>query len=138
MASIAEDQKTLEKLKAELDFIENGGYRPAGDVSWMQPAIFLESPTCLNFGHPYRSHSCAECVLMQFVPDERRKAMIPCHHIPLTAAGDTIESAEGWADQIELEDFLKDWLQRTIRQLEAAVDDNRQEKPPACEAHTSS
>lgn len=121
MAATEEDSRALEKLKAQLDFIEKGGYRQPSHTPWRPPAIFLDSPTCLNFGSPYKVHSCDECVLMQFVPAERRKENIPCRHIPLTEAGDTVKSAEAWADQSELEDLVKAWLRRTIRQLEETL-----------------
>lgn len=119
MNDLQEDSRTLTQLRTQLDFIEKGGYRERGRASWEAPAMFLDSPTCLNLGASQRSRPCAECVLMQFVPQERVRASIPCHHIPLTEAGDTVESAEGWADQGEIEDLVKTWLQRTIAQLEA-------------------
>lgn len=83
--------------------------------------MFLDSPTCLNFATPYKVHACDECVLMQFVPAERQKESTPCHHIPLTDAGDTVKSAEAWADQDELEDLVKAWLRRAIGQLEETL-----------------
>jgi hypothetical protein len=43
---------------------------------------------------------------------------VPCHDIPLTAAGDTISMAEQWADQQELEQVVRNWLRGTIRSLE--------------------
>lgn len=83
--------------------------------------MFLDSPTCLNFRAPHGTRPCGTCILMQFVPEERRKEGIPCHHIPLTEADDTVKSAEGWADQSELEDLVKAWVRRTIRKLEDAL-----------------
>ena len=58
---------------------------------------------------------------MRFVPDEFRKVRVPCHHIPLTEAGDTVKSVEAWADQRELEDMVKAWLRRTMGQLEETL-----------------
>lgn len=122
------DSETLQRLKAQLDFIEAGRYRQSSRTPWRPPAVFLDSPTCLNFGTSYGVHPCDECVLMRFVPAERRKASIPCHHIPLTEAGDTVKSVEAWADQDELEDLVKAWLRRTIALLEQRLGISAEEK----------
>ena len=113
-----DDRDLLEILKSELDFIEQGGYGRSVRTPWRPTSIFLDSPSCLNFSGPERSHPCSECLLMSFVPPERRGAAIPCHHIPLTPAGDTVHLAEGWGDQSGMEEIVKDWLRRNIRQLE--------------------
>ena len=111
----------LAELKAELAFIEKGGYRrPALDV-WRARSVFQDSPICPNFRLHSRPEPCHECVLVQFVPPESRDRRIPCHHIPLTEAGDTIDSAERWADQNELEAMVVKWLRGAIEQLEKAV-----------------
>jgi len=121
MTSREENYRTLETLKAQLDFIEKGGYRNPDNALWRPPAIFLDSPTCLNFHVPHGTRPCDACILMQFVPTERLRAAIPCHHIPLTEAGDTVASAEGWADQEELEKLVRGWLRTAIAQLERAL-----------------
>jgi hypothetical protein len=121
MTSREENYRTLETLKAQLDFIEKGGYRIPDNALWRPPAIFLDSPTCLNFHVPHGTRPCNACILMQFVPTERLRATIPCHHIPLTEAGDTVASAEAWADQSELEDLVKAWLRRKIQQFEETL-----------------
>jgi hypothetical protein len=108
----------LAALQAELAFIEEGGYRrPAADP-WRARSAFQDSPICPNFRFSGVTAPCDECILMQFVPPDRRDAKIPCHHIPLTEAGDTVDSAERWADPDELEAFVKIWLRKTIDQLE--------------------
>ncbi len=92
--------------------------------------MFLDSPTCLNFAVPHKVFPCNECVLMRFVPVERRKEGIPCHYIPLTEAGDTVKTVEAWADQSELEGLVKAWLQRAIEQLERTLRDSTEERQP--------
>ena len=42
---------------------------------------------------------------------------VPCHFIPLNAAGDTVESLEG--NQEKLEEALKEWMRRRIAEIEA-------------------
>jgi hypothetical protein len=55
---------------------------------------------------------------MELVPLEQRKENIPCHHIPLTEAGDTLDSIYRWGTPEEVEDLLAKWLKDTIRRLE--------------------
>ena len=55
------DKRDVEEvLKAELNFIEKGGYgKPAGEP-WVSTSIFQDSPSCLNLGDPARTHPCSE------------------------------------------------------------------------------
>ena len=39
----------LDVLKAELQFLEKGGYRHTARAEWRPQFIFQDSPTCLNF-----------------------------------------------------------------------------------------
>lgn len=118
MAGREEEHRTLKALKAQLDFIEKGGYRIPDNALWRPPAMFLDSPTCLQFHGAQGTRPCDACILMRFVPQERSRAAVPCHHIPLTGTGDTVASAEAWADQSELEQLVKAWLRSTIEHLE--------------------
>jgi hypothetical protein len=54
---------------------------------------------------------------MAFVPPEARADRVPCHHIPLSEAGETVEILENRGDQKRLEDALKDWLRTKITEL---------------------
>jgi hypothetical protein len=108
----------LEILKAELSFIEKGGYGRPVRTPWKPTSIFQDSPSCLNFGYPYRAHSCSECLLDDFVPEGNHAAPIPCHHIPLDAAGETIEELELNDNQQLLEEKVKAWLRARIREIE--------------------
>jgi hypothetical protein len=108
----------LEVLKAELNFIEKGGYgKPAGEP-WVSTSIFQDSLSCLNLGDPVRSHACSECLLIDFVPPEDQGEVVPCHHIPLTNNGETVESIEWGGDQQGLEESVKQWLRATIARVE--------------------
>jgi hypothetical protein len=124
-----DNQAILEALRAQLDFIEKGGYSDPTGASWRPPAMFIDSPTCLNFAAAHKARPCDECLLMQFVPDERRRSLVPCHHITLTEAGETVDSAEEWADQDELEHLVAAWLRRTIAQLEEKLHNSPAEPP---------
>jgi len=117
--SSGDERDVLEVLKAELDFIEKGGYGRSVRTPWRATSIFQDSMTCLNFSDPNRTHPCSECLLMAFVPPGQRDTRVPCHHIPLTEANDTVDSIERWAHQHELEDAVKSWLRRTIARIEA-------------------
>ena len=115
-----DDRDLLELLKAELDFIEQGGYGRSVRTPWLPKSIFQDSLSCLNYGYPYRAHPCSECHLIDFVAPEHRTEMVPCHFIPLDEAGDTIESLDSEENQNRTERLLKAWLRNRIQQIEAA------------------
>jgi hypothetical protein len=72
----------------------------------------------MNFNSKDRE-PCSECLLMQFVPEDARKEQTPCIHIPLSPAGETLESLYRTGTQQEIEETLGAWLRVTIHQLEA-------------------
>jgi hypothetical protein len=44
------DKRNLvDVLKAELEFLEKGGYRHTARAAWRPQFVFQGSPTCLNF-----------------------------------------------------------------------------------------
>ncbi len=124
-----DDRDVLEVLKFELDFIESGGYGRSVRTPWLPTSIFQDSLTCLNFGDPHRTRPCDECLLMALVPPERRSEEVPCHYIPLTPQGETVDHLERNATQDVKEEVVKNWLRRMIKILEDARAE--QAKPPA-------
>lgn len=118
-------EELLKILQNELDFLEHGGYRRPCQNPWKANSMFIDSPTCINQSSGRRTHSCAECPLMQFVPPEGRKSPFPCHHIPLTEAGDTVNSVERWGNQEELEVVVEGWLRKKICDLELRLMETR-------------
>ena len=109
----------LDVLKFELDFLKKGGYGRSPREPWRAQLIFEDSPTCMNYDRKQNPSPCSECVLMQFVPPERRAEKVPCRHIPLTQAGETLFDLYRGGTQQEIEDAMADWLRNTIAQLEA-------------------
>jgi hypothetical protein len=115
---MAKDQRhLLEVLEAELRFVEQGGYGRSIRTPWFPTSIFQDSSTCLNLGDPDRSRPCSECLLMDLVPCERRSEEVPCHHIPLTPQGETIYYLERCETQDVMEEKVKQWLVRMIKQV---------------------
>lgn len=112
-------RQLAEVLKAELEFLEKGGYRHTSPFSFWPRFIFEDSPTCLNFNASDRPRPCSECVLMEFVPPDRRTAKTPCRHIPLNNTGETVDNLYRWATQEETETIVANWLKDTIRKLES-------------------
>lgn len=113
-----DNRDVLEVLKAELNFIEKGGYgKPAGEP-WVSTSIFQDSPSCLNLGDPARTHPCSECLLTDLVPPGDRSQAVPCHHIPLTETGETIAALERRENQQELEEKVETWLRGAITRIE--------------------
>ena len=112
-----EKHELLEKLKFELAFIEDGGYGRSVRAPHKPTSPFQDSLTCLNFGGPSRPHPCAECVLMQYVPESSKDEDVPCHHIPLDQENRTIATLE----RAEAEEVLKRWLRDEITRLEGEL-----------------
>lgn len=114
-----DDRNTMEVLKAELNYVQKGGYGRSPREPWRAQLIFEDSPTCMNFDSKENRAPCADCLLMQFVPADRRGEKIPCRHIPLTSYGDTLlQMYRGGTDQ-EIEEALTIWLQKEIAKLES-------------------
>ena len=108
----------LDVLKCEIEFFEKGGYGRSPRQPWRFQHIFEDSPTCMNYdskGHP---GPCSDCVLMQLVPPEFREHELPCRHIPLNAAGETLDSLYRYADQREIDETYGNWLRTTVAKLE--------------------
>ena len=62
---------------------------------------------------------CAECLLMQFVPADKRDEKVPCRHIPLTSYGDTLLHLYRGGTEQEIEEALTIWLEKEISKLES-------------------
>jgi hypothetical protein len=108
----------LDVLKAELEFLEKGGYRHTARADWRPQFIFQDSPTCLNFDPTHPARPCSDCALMQLIPEDRRDKKIPCRYIPLTKSGETIDFFYHTGTQEELETAVREWLKTTIGELE--------------------
>lgn len=118
---MSKDQRDLlELLKMELDFVEKGGYGRSVRTPWKETSPFRDSLTCVNYALPEKAHPCDECHLIDFVPAEKRDEMLPCHFIPLTESGDTVEDLESQGNQTKLEEALKHWMRRKIAEIESA------------------
>jgi hypothetical protein len=119
---MAQDERDLlDVLRFELKFLEDGGYGRSPHTPRRRQVAFEDSPTCPNFGDPTRPHSCAECLLMRFVPRELRDQVSPCRHIPLTDKGETIDYFYGGDTRLELlklEEALAGWLRKQISRIE--------------------
>jgi hypothetical protein len=106
------DIDVVETLRLELKLIELGFYRvptPGPPLS-----VFEDSPICPRYGAGH----CPDCGLMQFVPSKYRSELVPCHHIPLNEAGETVDSLYRTGTREELEEALQNWLTATIKRFE--------------------
>jgi hypothetical protein len=113
-----DDRAILEILQEELDFIEKGGYGRSVRTPWLPKSIFQDSLSCLNYGYPYRAHPCSECHLLDFVAPEHRSETVPCHHIPLDEAGDTVEELESEGSEYRMQNLVREWLRTQINQIQ--------------------
>lgn len=112
-------QKLAGILRSELAFLEQGGYRRGPRYPWRPNFVFEDSPTCINFQDKGQRRPCEECPLIEFVPQDRLETRFPCRHIHLTECGETVNSFYEWGTEEELETALKEWLNRTIQELES-------------------
>ena len=113
-----DNRDPLEVLQAELNFIEKGGYGRSVLTPWKPVSLLRDSLSCLNYCDANQTQPCSDCFLIDFVPPEEQRRRLPCHHIPLNETGETIETIERRADQLELEDTVKQWLRSTIKRLQ--------------------
>jgi hypothetical protein len=114
-----DDRKLLDVLKAELAFLQGGGYSNRARFPWRPNFVFQDSPTCLQYGAKEQPRPCSDCLLTEFVPEDRKRLAYPCRQIPLTPAGESVAHFYECGTEQELEAALKDWLQRKIAELEA-------------------
>jgi hypothetical protein len=115
-----DERDLLEVLKAELSFVEKGGYGRSPRERWRPQYIFEDSPTCMNYDCKESPEPCSDCVLMQLVPPELRSEKIPCRHIPLNELGENLDSLYRYGDDHEIEETVGNWLRATIAKLEEA------------------
>ena len=108
----------LEVLREELAFLEQGGYRRTARAPWEGTSIFQHSPTCINYGYPYRAHPCNECHLLDFVGSEHQKDWIPCHSIVLNENNETIHLLELEENDENMELKVEEWLRTSIDAIE--------------------
>jgi hypothetical protein len=113
-----DDRNTLEVLKAELNFVKKGGYGRSPREPWRAMLVLEDSPTCWNYDTKEDRTPCAECLLVQFVPADKRSEKIPCRHIPLTSRGDTLLQLYRGGTEQEIEEALTVWLEKEIAKLE--------------------
>lgn len=113
-----DDRNLLEVLRFELNFLEQGGYGRSVRTPWKPTHIFQDSLSCLNFNDSSRPHPCDECLLYDLVPPEKRTQPVPCHHIPLNQAGQTVATLDVGYNHEEVEEELVTWLRTTIARLE--------------------
>lgn len=114
-----DERDLLELLRTELDFIEKGGYGRSVRTPWKETSPFRDSLTCVNYALPEKAHPCSECHLIDYVPSDKQEELVPCHFIPLTESGETVEDLEKEGNQSKMEEALKAWMRRKIAELEA-------------------
>jgi hypothetical protein len=124
-----DERDLLDVLKAELAFLEKGGYGRSPRESWRQPLIFEDSPSCMNYDSKDHAEPCSACVLFQLVPPQFRGNQIPCRYIPLNSVGETLDSLSRYA-QFEVEEVFGNWLRRMIAAVEKLSGTSRAEGNP--------
>jgi len=113
-------RNVLEVLKAELNFVRNGGYARSPKDLWRAQLFLEDSPTCLNYNCQGVAAPCGDCLLVDFVPPDKRHERIACRHIPLTSDGETLVQLYRGGTEVEIEEAMETWLRKTIDRLESS------------------
>ena len=133
----ADPRDIVAVLKAELRFLESGGYHNTPQNSWKAPSMFLDSPICANYGKLDRPHACTDCLLIDFVPAQFLEENIPCYFIPLNKQQETVNTLERQAHLSEMEEVVKQWLITTIARLEREATPRTEQRARASSAPSS-
>ncbi|MBI2677710.1 MAG: hypothetical protein HYX28_02900 [Candidatus Koribacter versatilis] len=116
-----DDRDLLRVLRAELAFLDAGGYDKSVP-KWRAGLMFEDSPSCLNHNDPARHRPCEECVLSHLVPRDARFTAVPCRHISLDANGTTLDQLYRSATYEETKQAVREWLRNTIAQMEQSLE----------------
>ncbi len=108
-----ESKRKLNVLMQELEFLDSGGYRI--EMGWRPALVFEDSPICPKL--PNSACPNIQCALLDFVPEEHHSQVVPCQHIPLNGAGETLQSLYNTATMDEIENAVGEWLRRRIEEL---------------------
>lgn len=112
------NRELLNALKDQLAFFESGGYGTPFRSQWRPTLLFRDSPTCVNFSSASELNPCQSCPLFPLVPRGKRKEAIPCHHIMLDSAGNSIAGVYRTGSQQNLDELFRGWLSAVIAGLE--------------------
>ena len=112
----------IDALKAELKFLDGGGYGTPFRSGLRPTLLFKDSPRCLNFNAEDPLQPCRKCMLMRFVPEDKQQERTPCHHIPMTSDGDTLASLYLSDTQSQIDTSFRTWIEGTIYELEQQLE----------------
>ena len=110
----------LQALKTELDFFDAGGYGRPFRSEWRPTLLLRDSPACVNYNSREWQSSFPQCPFFSLDPRANRKALLPCHHIPLDAHGNTVAKLYQTGTQKELDERYRDWLSALTREIETS------------------
>lgn len=90
---------------------------------------FRDSVLCINAGKSSElDDACEQCLLQQFVPAQYKGDKLPCSHIPLNEAGDTLDSLRQKGTRKERDAAVLAWMEAAAARLEKEVAAARLEK----------
>lgn len=103
----------------ELEFLEREGFSKYPDMPRLH-TLFQDGPGCPRKDEESRI-PCQACPWFRFVPAASRQCDVPCHLIPLNAAGETAASLANGDRRRQLEVY-RDWLLRTLQRIDSETD----------------
>lgn len=106
----AGSRQLLQAIRRELSFFDAGGYGRPFRSQWRPTLLLRDSPVCINYDSTGRQYACSQCPFFALAPAAERKAVLPCHSIPLDASGTTISRLYQKGTQTVLDQRYRDWL----------------------------
>ena len=103
----------------ELEFLEKEGFSKYPGMPRLR-SLFQDGPNCPR-GDEESQIPCEACPWFRFVPAAFRMCNVPCHLIPLNAAGETAASLAQGDRRRQLEVY-RDWLLRTLQRIDNETD----------------
>ena len=94
-------------LRMEIENVRHRGF-----------GTFRDTVLCINAGRREPAHSCDGCLLLDFVPPEGRRKLVPCNHIPLDSSRRTVDTLSRQATRDECEKAVLNWMEQMLAFLE--------------------
>ena len=112
-----ENLRLLQALRNEAAFFDAGGYGRPFLSQWRPTLLLRDSPACINYCDNGRQNPCRACPLFSLVPSSEGDKLLPCHHIPLNAQGETVARLYAHGSQRLLDQLYRNWLEKKIKDL---------------------
>ena len=109
------EDRLLEALRFELQFLSQDGYRTSDHWSFVEPSFLEDSPICPNRNRASKAVACRDCPLATLIPSEKLDTPRACHFIPLRPDGATLfDLYQAGVSTVRIESILRKWLEDQV------------------------